>query len=257
MSKTITVVSWNVNGIRAACRKGFLEWLEDFQPDILCLQETKAQVQDLSESIMKPLGYRSIFFDAERKGYSGTAIYLKEKPIEIKLGLQNKYLNEEGRIITVELNDYIVVNSYVPNGRGKERLNEKLRFLSYFLETLDGLSSRDKPIIVCTDFNVAHTENDLFDPKSNKNKTGYLTQERTYLDRIIEIGYVDVVRQFNPSAKIYTWWNPARSSRQLNKGWRFDYILISNSFVENVIYSEVNLDVSISDHAPVVTKISI
>ncbi len=248
--------SFNVNGIRAIEKKGFIDWVNEVQPDILCLQEIKAMEDQLSDELKNIPGYKVIIHSAERKGYSGTAIYYKEEPIKIWTGLPNPKFNTEGRTIAMEYEDFILMNIYFPNGqKDDERLAFKMEFYDEFLNYSNELISQGKNLIVTGDYNVAHNEIDLKNPKANEKRSGFLPIERRWMDIYIENGSIDTFRYFNPDKVKYSWWSYRFNARKNNAGWRIDYFFVNNAFIDRVINTEIHNDVIGSDHCPISLEI--
>lgn len=249
----IRIISYNVNGIRAAIRKGFLEWLATNPGDIICLQEVKAQESDVDMEQFQKLGYRPYFYCAEKKGYSGVAILSRLLPDNMKLGHGNKQSDLEGRVIRADFGDLTVVNAYFPSGTmGEERQTYKYQWLDEFLDYLKKLKRSRSQLIVCGDYNIAHKEIDIHNPKANKNKTGFLPEERAWMDKLFKNGFLDGFRQINNEPGQYTWWHQLRKSTRLeNKGWRIDYINVTNNLANNISHAEILPDVKHSDHCPV------
>ena len=214
MAKSKNLISWNVNGIRAAQKKGILEWLEKESPDILCVQETKAHIEQLNKELINPNGYKSFWSSGEKKGYSGVATFTKNEPKKIERGFGIKKYDCEGRILITEYDDFILFNIYFPNGqRDSERLNYKLGFYDEFLKYIDDLKEKGKKIIICGDVNTAHKEIDLARPKENINTSGFLPIERKWMDKLVEHGYIDTFREFNKDTGHYTYWDQITRAR--------------------------------------------
>lgn len=261
------IVSWNVNGLRAVHRKGlFLPFVEQYQPDILCLQEIKSQKHQ-NELDLKD--YEEYWNPAEKAGYSGTAIFSKEKPLSVILGLPENLVekyellrdgygdpNKEGRVLTAEFSDFFVVNVYTPNAKPDlSRLS--LRHKQWdpaFLEYLEGLKSK-KNVIFCGDLNVAHTADDLARPKQNQGEHGFTEEERAGIDNIIKAGFVDTFRHFVKEGGHYTWWNYLGFARERNVGWRIDYFFVNKEFLPKIKSSEILSEVLGSDHCPILLEI--
>ncbi|MBI5403599.1 MAG: exodeoxyribonuclease III [Ignavibacteriae bacterium] len=255
--KSITIYTWNVNGIRAAHKKGFLDWVKKAKGDIICLQETKAQPDQLPDELIKIKGYESIWFSAEKKGYSGVGTYTKIKPKNIFKGLGKNEFDVEGRVIFTEYDKFILANAYFPNGgRGPERVEYKLRFYDELFAYLNKYRDR-KGVIVTGDYNTAHKEIDLSRPKENENNTGFLPEERAWIDTIINLGYVDIFRKFNKKPEQYTYWDMFTRARERNVGWRIDYFMVSEDFAGNITSAKIHPDVFGSDHCPVSIKIKL
>lgn len=250
------LVSWNVNGIRAVVKKGFLEWLKEASPDIVCLQEIKASVEQLSENILHPLGYTGIWNSASRKGYSGVATLVKGQPLMQVSNFADKILDDEGRIILTEHKDFYLFNVYFPNGgRDQARLNYKIKFYKRFYELLDEYKAK-KSIIICGDFNTAHREIDITRPKPNEKRSGFLPMEREWLDRLEDKGYIDTFRFKYPQKKdAYSWWDTLTHARARNVGWRIDYFWVSKSFAPKIKKAIIMDDIYGSDHCPVAITI--
>lgn len=251
-TKTIKIFTWNVNGIRAIQKKGFLEWLKNSGADIVCIQETKAQYEQLPDELKDIKGFESYWFSAEKKGYSGVSTLTKIKPLDIIYGLGNSYFDNEGRVIFTEYEKFVLANVYFPNGgRGPERVKYKLDFYDELFFFLEKKYKDRKGIIVTGDYNTAHTEIDLARPKENENNTGFLPEERAWINKIINLGYTDVFRKFNSEPGWYTYWDMVTRARERNVGWRIDYFMVSDDFLRNVISSEIHNKVMGSDHCPV------
>jgi len=249
----LTLYSWNVNGIRAVQGKGFLEWLADTRPDILGLQETKAHPEQLDEVLRAPAGYHSYFAAGERKGYSGVALYTRQTPLSVKAGLGIDRYDSEGRTIVAEYEDFWFITAYFPNGgRDHSRVPFKLDYYADFLEYVLKLQTSGKPVIFCGDLNTAHQEIDLARPKENIKTTGFMPEERVWIDRYIEAGFVDIFRELNPDLEgAYNWWSLRSGARERNVGWRIDYFFISPALRDRVAGAKIHPDVMGSDHCPI------
>jgi exodeoxyribonuclease-3 len=246
------LLSWNVNGIRAIYKKGFLDWFNKEKPDILCLQETKAMKEQLSDELLNVNGYTSYFSSAERKGYSGTATYTKFNPVKISNGIGIKKFDSEGRFLVTEVDDFILFNIYFPNGKAKqERLQYKMDFYEALLKHLKKLLKQDKKIVICGDVNTAHKEIDLARPKPNEKISGFLPEERAWIDKLLEAGFIDTLRVFNQKPEQYTWWDMMTRARDRNVGWRIDYFFISDNLKANLKNAFILPEVMGSDHCPV------
>ncbi|MBD3265018.1 MAG: exodeoxyribonuclease III, partial [Candidatus Omnitrophica bacterium] len=231
------IISWNVNGLRAAEKKGFLDWFFREKPFALCVQETKAIPEQLTDSLREPQGYHSYFKSAERRGYSGVGVYSKKKPLKVRYGLGVEDFDREGRVIVLEYEHFVLYNIYFPNGKmNRSRLQFKLDFYELFLEKLRGvLKERTrKAIIACGDFNTAHTEIDLARPEESSLISGFLPEERTLIDKLINMGMVDTFRVFSKEGGHYTWWNLLTAARRRNVGWRIDYFFIDKKSLPNL-----------------------
>jgi exodeoxyribonuclease-3 len=246
------ILSWNVNGIRAIYKKGFLDWFNKEKPDILCLQETKAMKEQLSEDLLDVNGYNSYFSSAERKGYSGTATYTNKQPVKISNGIGIKKFDNEGRFLVTEFDEFVLFNIYFPNGKAKkERLQYKMDFYDAFLKHLKKLLKQDKKIIICGDVNTAHKEIDLARPKANEKISGFLPEEREWIDKLLKTGFIDTLRVYNQKPEQYTWWDMMTRARERNVGWRIDYFFISENVKDNLINAFILPEVMGSDHCPV------
>ncbi|MEM4248392.1 MAG: exodeoxyribonuclease III, partial [Candidatus Nanoarchaeia archaeon] len=224
------IISWNVNGIRAVLKKGFLEWLASESPDMLCLQETKVSEEQLPNELRNVPGYNTYWCSGERKGYSGTALFSKEPPISIKYGFElDKRFDAEGRIIIAEYPSFTLLNIYFPNGqKDDERLKYKLDFYDATLEYCEALKKKGKELIICGDYNTAHNEIDLARPKENENVSGFLRIERDWMDKWENHGYIDTFRVLYPKTEgAYTWWSLRTAARKRNVGWRLDYFYVT------------------------------
>jgi len=245
------IISWNVNGIRAVHKKGFLDWFNEERPDILCIQETKARREQLPGELLEIDGYHNYFASAEKKGYSGVALFTKEKPVDIKCGFGIEKFDSEGRTLIADFGDFVLYNIYFPNGKASdERLAYKMEFYDAFLEHANTLRSRGKKIIVCGDVNTAHKAIDLARPKENEKISGFLPEERAWIDKLLDNGYVDTFRMFNDEPENYTWWSMRTRARERNVGWRIDYFFASDDISDNVKDSFILNDVMGSDHCP-------
>jgi len=250
--KKIKLLSWNVNGIRAACKKGILNWFSKEQPDILCIQETKAMKEQLPDDLINVKGYNSFFSSAEKKGYSGTATYTKVNPIKVVNGIGIKKFDSEGRFLVTEFDEFVLFNIYFPNGKAKvERLQYKMDFYEAFLKHLKKLLKQDKKIVICGDVNTAHKEIDLARPKPNEKVSGFLPEEREWIDKLLDAGFIDTLRVFNQKPEQYTWWDMMTRARDRNVGWRIDYFFISDNLKDNLKNAFILPDVMGSDHCPV------
>lgn len=257
--KQIEIISWNVNGIRAWERKGCFDQFMQANPDILCLQETKAHPEQLSKDLQQPEGYFAYFNSSNvRKGYSGVSIYTKKEPKKVIYGLGIDELDQEGRQLALIFDNFILINCYFPNGGGEaHRLEYKLNYFDSFLKFLKKLEKTNKNIIFCGDINIAHQEIDLARPKENKKSIGFLPEERVKIDTFISNNYIDLFRHFHPEKIKYTWWDMKTHSRVRNVGWRIDYFFVHKnllSSVDNILIRDTILG---SDHCPIACKISL
>jgi exodeoxyribonuclease-3 len=250
--KKIRILSWNVNGIRAAYKKGILDWFTKEKPDILCVQETKAMKEQLTDDLINVEGYNSFFSSAERKGYSGVATYCNTEPVKVSNGIGIKKFDSEGRFLITDFGEFILFNIYFPNGKAKkERLQYKMDFYDSFLKHLKKLKKQGKKIVVCGDVNTAHKEIDLARPKENSKISGFLPEEREWIDKLLQAGFIDTFRVFNDKPDNYTWWDMMTRARDRNVGWRIDYFFISENLSSNLKSATILPDVMGSDHCPV------
>lgn len=247
------LISWNVNGLRACVKKGFVEYFKEVDADIFCIQESKLQEGQIDLDLH---GYKSYWNYAEKKGYSGTAVFTKEEPINVKLGLGIEEHDNEGRVITLEYKDFYLVNVYTPNSKqGLERLDYRMVWEDVFRSYLKELE-KSKPVIVCGDLNVAHNEIDLKNPKSNRKNAGFSDEERDKIGELLDAGFIDTYRYFYPDKEeAYSWWSYRFNARENNAGWRIDYFLVSRSLKDNLKDAQIHMAVTGSDHCPVELKI--
>ncbi len=247
----LRIISWNVNGLRAMYRKGFLEWLNAEQPTILCVQETKASEEQIPEDLKEIPGFFVYFASAEKKGYSGVGSFSKLMPDSIKRGFGIKKFDIEGRVLTADYGKFILFNVYFPNGKiSKERLKYKMAFYEEFLAHITSLRQSGKKIVICGDVNTAHKEIDLARPKENSKVSGFLPEERAWIDKLIDRGFVDTFRLFNKDGGQYTWWDLKTRARARNVGWRIDYFFITDNLRRNLKNAFIMKDVMGSDHCP-------
>mgnify|MGYP003879586285 CR=1 FL=1 len=243
------LISWNVNGLRACLNKGFLDYFHKVDADIFCIQETKLQEGQIKLDLE---GYYQYWNYAEKKGYSGTAVFTKIKPLSVSYGIGIEEHDKEGRVITLEFDDFYLVNVYTPNSqRELARLDYRMKWEDDFREYLKNLE-KNKPVIVCGDLNVAHKEIDIKNPEANRRNAGFTDEEREKMTILLESGFVDTFRYFYPDKKdAYTWWSYMRKAREKNIGWRIDYFLVSKSLVNRLKSAAIHSDVMGSDHCPV------
>ncbi len=255
--KTVTILSWNVNGIRAVFKKNFLNWLNNQQLDILCLQETKAQEDQIPEELKNKAGYELFVNSAERKGYSGVATLCNIKPRQIIKGMGDERFDSEGRLLELDFGSVSLFNIYFPNGKGSpQRLSYKMDFYDTFLDRADKLKQQGKGLIICGDVNTAHQEIDLAHPRENVKTSGFLPEERAWIDKFISHGYVDTFRMFVTEGGHYSWWDVRTRARERNIGWRIDYFFVSDNLVDQVKAAFILPEVMGSDHCPVGIEIS-
>lgn len=247
------IVSWNVNGIRAVATKGFADEVAKMDADIICIQETKAMPEQLGPEIKELPGYKSWFYAAERKGYSGTAVYSKIEPVSVQLGFGVEEFDHEGRVIKMDFGDFVLFNIYFPNGgRGDDYVKFKLRFYDCFLDQVNELKAMGKEVICCGDVNTAHKEIDLSNPKANSKVSGFLPEERVYMDKFAENGLIDTFRMLYPDkTEMYSWWSYKTFARERNVGWRIDYFFVTDGLKDKITESTMMSDVMGSDHCPI------
>ncbi len=252
------ILSWNVNGMRAAGKKGLYDFIKKETPDVFCFQEIKARPEQLPPHLRNPPGYHVFFNPAERGGYSGVATFAKEKPKDVKTGFGIEKFDAEGRTLITELSSFTLFNIYFPNGKqNQERLDYKLKFYDTFLAYVDNLKVKGKNIVVCGDFNTAHKEIDLARPRENEKISGFLPIERAWIDTFVDHGYVDTFRYFNKEPNEYSWWDMKTGARERNVGWRIDYFFVNKEFLPHVKKAFILQDAFGSDHCPVGIEIKI
>ena len=247
------IITWNVNGLRAAINKGILEWLASQQADVICLQEVKARSDQVTDEQLSILdGYQAVWNSAQRPGYSGVLTFTRVYPVEVRTVLGQEEFDSEGRLIAVRYPSFWLYNIYFPNGqRDHNRLDYKLRFYAELLTQCDRMHAEGESIIVTGDFNTAHNEIDLRNPKQNVNTSGFMPVERAWVDRYLQQGFADAYRELYPDRVQYTWWTYRLNARQRNIGWRLDYYLVSGSLMPSVVDVIVHDDILGSDHCPV------
>jgi len=254
------ILCWNVNGIRAVAKKGMLDWLVKDNADIICIQETKVFApNELDKTILSPGTYTSYWNAAqEKKGYSGVVVYTKEQPEKVETGFGIQKFDTEGRTLILHFENFTLLNIYFPNGKQNEdRLAYKMGFYDAFLSYCDTLTKKNIPIVMCGDYNTAHTEIDLAHPKENANSSGFLPMERAWIDKYISHGYADTLRMFHPEPKLYSWWDMKTGARARDVGWRIDYFFVSESIKKNVNDAFILKDIQGSDHCPIGINLAI
>ena len=255
------IISWNVNGIRAASRAGLLDWLSDESPDVIAFQEIKATPEQLEATLTAPKGYQTLWNPAQKLGYSGTAIFARTDPLSVThgfgLGKKSAEFDSEGRVLQAEYKDFVLLNAYFPNSqRDHARLDYKLRFCEMMKTVCDSHVQAGKSIILCGDFNIAHKPIDLKNPKANENNAGYLPQEREWLETFLSKGYVDSFRKFHANEPDhYTWWSYRPGIRDRNIGWRLDYHVVNEALSDRIKSAEIHAKVKGSDHCPVLIEL--
>lgn len=246
------LLSWNVNGLRAIYKKNFLEWFDSEQADIYCIQETKSHLDQLPKKLIERPDYKGYFAQAERKGYSGVALWSKIKPEKVSYELGLPRFNNEGRLIEAVYEDFTLFNVYFPNGKAsRERLQFKMDYYETFLKRMSDLLREDKKIVICGDVNTAHQEIDLARPKENEKVSGFLPIEREWIDRLLDLGFIDTFRYFQKEPGHYSWWDYKTRARERNVGWRIDYFFISNNLKDNLKSAFIESEVMGSDHCPI------
>lgn len=253
------ITTWNVNGIRAALNKGAWEWVLQESPDVLCLQEIKARPDQLSTAHHELFNKHSVFWNpAEKPGYSGVATFTSVEPMSINYGIGKNEFDLEGRVIRIKYLDFTLFNVYFPSGqRGHDRVEYKLKFYSHLLDIIDNLCNDGEQVVICGDFNTAHNDIDLRHPKANKNTSGFLPEERAWIDTYLSHGLVDIYRLLYPERVEYTWWTYLANARKNNTGWRLDYFMISELLVPKVKDVVIHSEVTGSDHCPVTLAIDV
>ena len=249
------ITTWNVNGIRAALTKGLLDWIGDFKPDVVCFQELKAKPEQVDFQPFIDLGYSVIWNAAERPGYSGVATLVRIEPLNVKLGIGIEEFDVEGRVIQTSHPNFELFNIYFPNGGQENQVPYKLKFYEELLHICDLLHKQGKNIIITGDFNTAHKEIDLKNPKANEKNTGFLPEEREWIDRYLEHDFIDIFRKLYPEKEQYSWWTYRFNSRARNVGWRLDYYLISKPLADKVMDVTIHDEILGSDHCPVTLEI--
>jgi exodeoxyribonuclease-3 len=252
------IISYNVNGIRAAMNKGFCDWLKTDPADIICLQETKATKDNVNCQPFVDCGYYHYWFSAQKKGYSGVAVLTKIKPDHVEYGISHAVSDDEGRVIQLDFGDIRLINAYFPSGSsGDERQDVKYKWLDDLFNYLQELKKKYPKLILCGDYNIAHTEIDIHDPKGNKNSSGFLPNERAWMDKFFNSGWIDTFRVFHPEPARYSWWTQRFPSVRLeNKGWRLDYINATEPLRSHLKNAEIYPDIKHSDHCPVYLEIN-
>ena len=245
------ILSYNVNGIRAALNKGFAEWLSAAGPDVVCLQETKALEDQVNTVLFEQMGYQHYWHSAQKKGYSGVAILTKTNPLNVQKGTGIEHMDFEGRVIRADYENVSVISLYLPSGTNLDRLEHKFKFMDDFQEYIDALKRNHPRLVICGDYNICHRAIDIHDPVRNKNVSGFLPEERQWIDTFMNNGFVDSFRHFNPEPHQYSWWSYRANARNNNKGWRIDYNMVSENLKNNIKSAYLLPDAKHSDHCPV------
>ncbi|MDP5232042.1 MAG: exodeoxyribonuclease III [Cellulophaga sp.] len=250
------IVSYNVNGIRAAITKGFIDWLKSVNPDVVCLQEIKAQEAQLDLSLFEEAGYKyTYWYSAQKKGYSGVAILSKEKPDHIEFGTGIEYMDFEGRNIRADFNGVSIMSMYLPSGTNDDRLDFKLQYMADFQEYVNQLKEKYPNLVILGDYNICHEAIDIHNPVGLKNVSGFLPVEREWIGSFMESGFTDSFRVFNQEPDNYTWWSYRANARNNNKGWRLDYALVSKPLVDRLKRSVILSEAKHSDHCPILVEL--
>jgi len=252
----VKIVSYNVNGIRAAVNKGFLDWLAQTNPDVICLQEIKAQKEQFDTVAFEEIGYTyHYWFSAQKKGYSGVAILSKIKPDHVEYGTGIEYMDHEGRNLRVDINGVSIMSMYLPSGSNTDRINFKLKYMEDFQQYATNLMKEHPNLIVCGDYNICHEAIDIHDPVRNKNVSGFLPVEREWIGNFIKSGFIDSFRHFNKEPHNYSWWSYRANARANNKGWRLDYAMVSKSLQEKLKRAVILSEAKHSDHCPILVEL--
>ncbi len=246
------IVSWNVNGLKACARKGLKNFMKEEDADVYCFQEIKTSPENIKDSLKNIDDYESYWFPAEKKGYAGIVTYAKKEPLSVEKGMGVRKFDREGRVMTLEYEEFFLINAYFPNaGRGLKRLDYKLSFNKAFLEFSEGLRE-EKPLIICGDLNVAHKEKDLANPSQNTDNAGFTPEEREWFTKFLKKGYIDSFREYDEEGDNYTFWTYRYNAREKNIGWRLDYFIITEELKNEMKKSYILSDVKGSDHCPIV-----
>ncbi len=248
----LKISSYNINGVRAAYRKGLMQWIEKSAPDIICFQELRAEIDQVPEELID-LDYHQAYYVAEKKGYSGVSIYSKKEPVSIKEGMGIDWIDSEGRVLTFEYESFRLVSVYIPSGSsGDHRQDLKMSFLKDFTTFGKELKSERKPTLICGDFNICHQEIDIHNPSQQHKNSGFLPEERTWVSEFLELGYEDVFRKLHPDTPdLYSWWSYRAASKERNKGWRIDYHMATPELAQKASEAYIEKEWNMSDHAPV------
>jgi exodeoxyribonuclease-3 len=256
--REIKVISYNVNGIRSAVSKGLLHWLKEADPDVICLQEMKVHKDDFDPKPFEALGYHCYLFDAAKKGYSGVGIFSKIKPDNIVIGTGMKQYDDEGRTLRIDIGDLSIMSIYFPSGTtGDERQAVKMKFLDDFYKYIHHLAKTRSKLIVAGDYNICHRAIDIHNPISNKDSSGFKPEEREWMEKYFNSGFIDTFRHFHKEPDQYSWWSFRANSRNNNKGWRIDYITVTKNLEKNLVESAMFQNAKHSDHCPVYCKLKI
>lgn len=249
------ILSYNVNGIRAALNKGFADWLHAAAPDVICLQETKAMEEQVDTAVFEDLGYQHHWHSAQKKGYSGVAILTKTQPLHVEYGTGIDHMDFEGRVIRADFEKVSIISLYLPSGTNIDRLEYKFKFMDDFQNYINSLKEKHPWLVICGDYNICHRAIDIHDPVRNKNVSGFLPEERQWIDGFMKNGFVDSFRHLNPEPHQYSWWSYRANARNNNKGWRIDYNLVSENLKNNIERAYILPDAKHSDHCPVALEL--
>jgi exodeoxyribonuclease-3 len=253
------IISYNVNGIRAAINKGLIEWLRTDPADVICLQETKATKENVDHAPFDAIGYHNYWFSAQKKGYSGVAVFTKIKPDNVQYGTGHKVSDDEGRVLQLDFGKVRLINAYFPSGTtGEERQGFKYVWLDEFFVYLNELKKKFPRLILCGDYNIAHKDIDIHNPKGNQKTSGFLPEERAWMNKLFKHGWVDSFRQLHAEPHKYSWWSQRFPTvREQNKGWRIDYINVTDTLKKSIVSADIYCDVKHSDHCPVFLDIKL
>jgi exodeoxyribonuclease-3 len=252
------IITYNVNGLRSALSKNWMEWLKAVDPDVVCLQEIKSQADQLDLGIFHDAGYHTALFPAQKKGYSGVALFTKQKPDHLEYGMRMDKYDQEGRLLRADFGDLSIMSAYFPSGSsGDDRQAFKMEFLDDFQAYIQGLKKDRTKLIICGDYNICHRAIDIHNPVSNAKSSGFLPEERAWMESFFNSGFTDSFRHFNPNPHQYTWWSFRANARAKNLGWRIDYIAVSENIKERLKRSVILPDAKHSDHCPVLTELTI
>jgi exodeoxyribonuclease III len=256
---SLRIISYNVNGIRSALNKGLMDWLKTNPADIICVQETKAQKENVDHKLFTDMGFHDFWFSAQKKGYSGVAVFSKIKPDQVEYGTGHKVSDDEGRVLQLDFGDIRLINAYFPSGTsGEERQGFKYKWLDEFLNYISRLKEKYPRLVLCGDYNIAHKEIDIHDPKGNKNSSGFLPSERQWMDKFFQTGWIDTFRRIHPEPHRYSWWSQRFPTvRQQNKGWRIDYINTTDNLGSRVVNADIYPEIKQSDHCPVYLELKL
>lgn len=246
------IISYNVNGLRAAIKKDITDWIESVQPDIICLQETKLQEDQFENKLFEDLGYHCYLFSAQKKGYSGVAILTKEEPKQVEYGMGIEKYDYEGRMIRADFEDYSIASIYHPSGTsGDIRQDFKMQWLDDWTAYVEGLRKEYPNLVLCGDYNICHEPIDIHDPIRNAKNSGFLPEERDWMTKFLQLGYIDSFRYKNPEVQKYSWWSYRFNARKNNKGWRIDYCMVTDNLRDNILNASIHNEAFHSDHCPI------